>query len=358
MHVVFAAGGTAGHLEPALTTADALIALDSSTQVSFIGGSRGLERDLVAPRGFPLVQTQAQPLPRKIGPTAAAFPFDTVGSIRQARAHLRSARADVVVGFGGYAAIPGYLAAWTTRTPLIIHEANSRAGFANVLGAKLTPYVATVHPHAIGHARRMALPLRASIAHLDRRAQRDAARAQWGVPADSPVLLVFGGSQGARRLNDAVAGSLATLAEHGVTVIHVVGKNNELPPERPGYHPVPYADRMDLAYAAADLAVCRSGAMTCAELTAVGLPAIYVPLPIGNGEQAGNSRPIVEAGGGLQCLDQDMTAEWLTSTVPPLVHDEVRLREMSLSAASLGDRHADRELAKWIEEVAGQRRKG
>ena len=358
MHVVFAAGGTAGHLEPALTTADALIELDPATGISFIGGSRGLEQDLVTARGFSLVQTKAQPLPRKVGAAALTFPFVTVASARDARAHIRSVDADVVVGFGGYAAIPGYLAAWATRTPLIIHEANSRAGFANVLGAKLTKHVATVHPHAIADARRMALPLRTSIAHLDRREQRDAARAYWGLPKTGPVLLVFGGSQGAQRLNQAVADSVHDLIEQGVTVIHAVGKNNQLPAARPGYYPVAYVDRMDLAYAAADLAVCRSGAMTCAELTAVGLPAIYVPLPIGNGEQAGNSRPIVEAGGGLQCPDSELTAEWLTSTVPPLVHDEDQLRAMSLSAASLGDRHADRELAEWIEEVALQRRKG
>ncbi len=358
MHVVFAAGGTAGHLEPALTTADALIDRDPSTQISFVGGSRGLEYDLVTSRGFPLVQTKAQPLPRALGTAALAFPFLTLDGAREARSHIRSVRADVVVGFGGYAAIPGYLAAWATRTPLIIHEANSRAGFANILGAKLTHHVATVHPNALANARPMALPVRASIANLDRPAARDAAREHWGLPATGPVLLVFGGSQGARRLNDVVAASLDGLIDQGVTIVHVVGKNNILPPARPGYHPVAYVDRMDLVYAAADLAVCRSGAMTCAELTAVGLPAVYVPLPVGNGEQAGNSRPIVDAGGGLQRADSELTAEWLTSTVSSLVHDEEKLENMSRSASTLGDRHADRDLAEWIEQVAQRRWKG
>ena len=144
MHVVFAAGGTAGHLEPALTTADALVQRDRTTAVSFIGGSRGLEAELVTARGYPLVATTAQPFPRRLSASAVAFPFLTIEGVWQAAAHLRAVSADVVVGFGGYAAVPGYAAAWLTRTPLIIHEANSRAGFANVLGAKWTKNVASV----------------------------------------------------------------------------------------------------------------------------------------------------------------------------------------------------------------------
>lgn len=358
MHVVFAAGGTAGHVEPALTTADALQRIDPSISISFIGGSRGLERELVPARGFPLVMTTAEPLPRKINARALAFPAHTAKGFREAQAHLRSTGADVVVGFGGYAAIPGYLAAWRSKVPLIIHEANSRAGFANVLGAKLTRHVASVHPEALAPARRMSLPVRPAIAHLDRSKLRREARDFWGLPVDGPVVLVFGGSQGARHLNEVIAESLESFAQAGIHVLHAVGRANQLPPASEYYHPVSYVDRMDMAYAAADLAVCRSGAMTCAELSAVGLPAIYVPLPIGNGEQAGNSRPLVEAGAGLQRADADLTAEWLTATVTPLVHDEKRLARMSRVAGSFGDRDADQEMASWIIEVAQQQRKG
>ena len=358
MHVVFAAGGTAGHVEPALTTADALQQIDPSITISFIGGSRGLERDLVPARGFPLVMTTAEPLPRKLNARALAFPAHTAKGFREAQAHLRSTGADVVVGFGGYAAIPGYLAAWRSKVPLIIHEANSRAGFANVLGAKLTRNVATVHPDALAPARRMSLPVRPAIAHLDRAKLRREARDFWGLHVDERVVLVFGGSQGARHLNEVVGESLEHFAQSRIHVVHAVGRANELPPESEFYHPVSYVDRMDLAYAAADLAVCRSGAMTCAELSAVGLPAIYVPLPIGNGEQAGNSRPLVEAGGGLQCADAELTAEWLTATVTSLVHDEKRLVQMSRVAGSFGDRDADQEMATWIIEVIRQQRKG
>ena len=358
MHVVFAAGGTAGHVEPALTTAEALQRIDPTIGISFIGGKRGLERDLVPARGFPLVMTTADPLPRKLNSRALVFPLHTVQGFREAKSHLRASGADVVVGFGGYAAIPGYLAAWRCGVPLVIHEANSKAGFANVLGAKFTSNVATVHPGALSPARRLALPVRPTITNLDRATVRDEAREFWGLPPSAPVVFVFGGSQGARHLNEVIADSMPRFAESGVHVLHAVGKANELPSSSEYYHPVAYIERMDLAYAAADLAVCRSGAMTCAELAAVGLPAVYVPLPVGNGEQAGNSRPIVEAGGGIQCADADLTAEWLTSTVTSLVHDEDDLTQMSSAAASFGDRDAVQEMANWIIEVARQRQKG
>lgn len=352
MHVVFAAGGTAGHLEPALNTADALGRISPSTSVSFIGGSRGLETQLVPQRGYALVQTFADPFPRGFNRGALTFPAHTLASVRAASAHVRASRADVVVGFGGYAAVPGYLAARRTRTPLIIHEANSRAGFANRLGARLTSHIGVVHDGVLAHSRHMGLPLRPAIARLDRRTMRAQARDHWGLHEDGPVVLVFGGSQGAQRLNAVVAEAIDTLVSTGIQVLHSVGSKNALPEERPGYRPVAYIDRMDLAYAAADLVVCRSGAMTCAELTAVGLPGIYVPLPIGNGEQAGNSMPIVNAGGGLQCSDERLNAEWLTTTVVSVVQDEVRLEAMSRAAYAMGERQADEQFAEWILQVA------
>lgn len=352
MHVVFAAGGTAGHLEPALNTADALNDLDPGIAISFLGGSRGLESSLVPARGYPLVAIDAVPMPRRPGISAVTFPWHLTRGVRAASRFLRESHASVVVGFGGYAAVPGYLAARRTRTPLIVHEANSRAGFANVLGARFTPHVATVHAGALPNARHIALPIRSSIANMNRDAQRLAARTTWGLAPDRPVVLVFGGSQGARRINEVIAGSVDVLAAAGVQILHAVGGRNEVPQAQPNYFPVSYVDRMEDAYAAADLVVCRSGAMTCAEVTAVGLPAIFVPLPVGNGEQAGNSAAVVAAGGGLQCPDAQLTAEWLTDTVMDLVQDESRLVAMSQAASAFGERHADQQMARWILEVA------
>ena len=221
---------------------------------------------------------------------------------------LRRTDADVVVGFGGYVAAPAYLAARRLGIPLVVHEANARAGLANRLGARLTPWVAEAVPGALPHARYLGVPLRPAVAHLDRAARRAEARERLGLDPDLPTLLVSGGSQGSRRLNEATAGAAAALGAAGVQVLHATGPAHEVSVDRaagdPPYVVVPYLERMDLAYAAADLMLCRAGAMTCAELAAVGLPAVYVPLPIGNGEQRLNARPVVDAGGGL-VVDDD-----------------------------------------------------
>jgi UDP-N-acetylglucosamine--N-acetylmuramyl-(pentapeptide) pyrophosphoryl-undecaprenol N-acetylglucosamine transferase len=259
---------------------------------------------------------------------------------------------DVVVGFGGYAAVPAYLAARRTRTPLVIHEANAKAGIANRLGARFTSHVYSSFPGVLRGARPMALPLRHQIATLDRPAERAGARQQWGLSPDAPVLLVFGGSQGAQRLNAVVTEAVPDLLDRGIEVLHSYGSRNQAPIARPGYVPVPYIDRMDLAYAAADLALTRAGAMTCAELAAVGLPALYVPLPIGNGEQRMNALPVVRAGGGLLIEDADLTAEWLIDTASEVLHDGSRLRAMGAAAFGHGVRDADEQLARIVMRAA------
>jgi UDP-N-acetylglucosamine--N-acetylmuramyl-(pentapeptide) pyrophosphoryl-undecaprenol N-acetylglucosamine transferase len=273
-----------------------------------------------------------------------------MASVREARRFLRDRKIDAVVGFGGYASAPAYVAARWEHVPLLVHEANARPGWANRLGARLTRNVAAVNTDDLPHARAVGMPLREAIRNLDRQATAEAAQRELGVR--SPVLLVFGGSQGARRLNDLVASCLDMWLADGITVVHVYGSSNTAPSPRPGYLPMPFTDRMDLLYAAADLVICRAGAMTCAEVAAVGLPAIYVPLPVGNGEQELNALPTVRAGGGLLIRDQDVTPAWLTDQVGALLRDEPRLREMGARARAQGVRDADRVMADWVIEIA------
>ncbi|CAB4678274.1 unannotated protein [freshwater metagenome] len=263
-----------------------------------------------------------------------------------------------MVGFGGYVALPTYLAARELRIPVVIHEANARAGLANRVAARFTSLVYACVPGSLPAAKVMGLPLRPEIAGLQLAESKSDALANFGLRFDQPVLLVFGGSQGAQRLNEAVAGALPHLLAAGIQVLHAYGSRNISPEASPGYVPIPYITRMDLAYAAADLAVARAGAMTCAELTAVGMPAIYVPLPIGNGEQRLNALPIVEAGGGLLVSDADCTAGWLIAMVPPLMHDSGRLRGMGAAARGLGNRVAGRQFAEVISQVAQVSRGG
>ena len=358
MHVVLAGGGTAGHVEPALALADALRRRDATIEVTVLGTSTGLEARLVPARGYQLATIAKVPLPRRPTPDLLRVPGRLAGAVRETGQHLQRVQADLLVGFGGYVALPGYLAARRRGLPIVVHEANARAGLANRIGARLTPFVAAaVAGSGLRGAQVLGIPLRRDIAGLDRAAVRGAARAALGL-TDGPVLLVTGGSQGAQRINAAVTAAAGALAAAGVQVLQIAGPKQadavlaDLGPDRPATHQVlAYVDRMDLAYAAADLIVCRAGAMSCAELAAVGLPAVYVPLPIGNGEQALNAGPVVAAGGGLLVADAELDAETIRTLVLPLVLDPRRLARMATAAASLGHRDADEALVDLVFEA-------
>ncbi|MFR9675087.1 undecaprenyldiphospho-muramoylpentapeptide beta-N-acetylglucosaminyltransferase [Streptomyces sp. TR06-5] len=363
MHVVLAGGGTAGHIEPALALADALRRQDPTVGITALGTERGLETRLVPERGYELGLIPAVPLPRKPTPELITVPGRLRGTIKAAEQILERTKADCVVGFGGYVALPGYLAAKRLGIPIVVHEANARPGLANKIGSRYTEYVAVSTPDSkLRHARYIGIPLRRSVATLDRAAARPEARAAFGLAPNLPTLLVSGGSQGARRLNEVVQAVVPQLQRSGVQVLHAVGPKNELPqvdemPGMPPYVPVPYVDRMDLAYAAADMMLCRAGAMTVAELSAVGLPAAYVPLPIGNGEQRLNAQPVVKAGGGLLVDDADLSADWILENVQPVLAEPHRLHAMARAAADFGRPHADELLVGMVHEAiaAGRR---
>jgi UDP-N-acetylglucosamine--N-acetylmuramyl-(pentapeptide) pyrophosphoryl-undecaprenol N-acetylglucosamine transferase len=341
-----------------MNTADALRRSDSELGVSALGTAEGLESRLVPLRGYRLALVPKVPLPRRLTLDLLRVPGRLRSAVQAARAHLDEVDATVVVGFGGYVSVPAYLAARRRGTPIVVHEANARAGIANRLGARLATRVAAAVPGSgLKDAVVLGIPLRQDISTLDRGAARDAARASLGLSA-GPVLLVTGGSQGARRINSALAASAAALAASGVQVLHITGPlqaeavRAELGPDAPAtHHVLSYVDGMHVVYAASDLVLCRAGAMTCAELAAVGLPAVYVPLPIGNGEQALNAQPTVAAGGGLLVEDGALDAGYVTSTVLPLLLDPDRLARMSSAARGLGHRHADEALVDLVLEA-------
>ncbi len=357
--VVIAGGGSGGHVEPALALADALRRADPETAITCLGTERGLETRLVPMRGYDLALIPPVPLPRRPTPALLSVPGRMAGAVGAAARILDRTRADVVVGFGGYVATPAYLAARRRNVPIVVHEANSKPGLANRIGARLTRHVCTGQPGArLPHARYVGIPIRQEISTLDRLALADKARAHFGLQPDLPVLLVTGGSQGAASLNRAVLGAAAALRSAGVQVLHVVGPKAgevEVPAGRVPYVVLPYLDRMDLGYASADFALCRAGAMTCAELTAVGLPAAYVPLPHGNGEQRLNAEPIEAAGGGLIIDDADLSPDWITTTLLPILADGTLVEAMSQAAAAAGNRNADADLAKLVLSVAWKR---
>ena len=359
LSVVIAGGGSGGHILPALAFADAVRRLRPDTTVTALGTERGLDQTLIPARGYPLELIPPVPLPRKPTVDLLKLPTKVRDSVRRTREVLDRVGADVVVGFGGYVALPAYLAA-RGRVPIVVHEANARAGLANKVGAKFAARVATAVPESgLPGAVPVGIPLRTQITGLDRAALRAEAREHFGLPADAPVLLVFGGSQGARTLNTATAQAVEELTAAGVAVLHAYGPNNApatpVPVPAGGrYIGVPYLERMDLAYAAADAVLCRSGAMTVAEVCTVGLPAVYVPLPHGNGEQALNAEPVVCAGGGTLVPDAELDGARLNAEVLGLLTDPARLAAMSEAARRSGHAGADEALANLAFEAAGR----
>jgi UDP-N-acetylglucosamine--N-acetylmuramyl-(pentapeptide) pyrophosphoryl-undecaprenol N-acetylglucosamine transferase len=337
---LLAGGGTAGHAEPALAVADAVRAAHPDADVRLLGTTTGVEARLVPARGYPLELVPRVPLPRRVGLDLIAVPWRLSGAVRAASRLLATMAPDVVVGFGGYVAVPAYLAARRRGIPIVVHEANPLPGVANRLGARLTRFVAVTHEGTrLPHAVLTGLPLRPGLVDLDRSNGRAAARAAFGLDPDRPTLLVFGGSQGAKRLNDAAIAAAGVLTRAGVQVLHAAGGKNAdavaaaVPADLPAPYQVrAYIDDMPMAYAAADLALCRAGAMTCAELAAVGLPAAYVPLPIGNGEQRLNAAPVVAAGGGLLVDDAELTALWIEQQLLPILTAPEQLTAMSTAA--------------------------
>lgn len=346
--VVLAGGGSAGHVNPLLATADCLRRRDPEARITVLGTAEGLEAELVPARGYDLRVVPKVPFPRRPSAAALRFPGAMRTALGATRAVLAEVGAQAVVGFGGYVATPAYLAARRAGVPVVIHEQNARPGLANRLGARFTTHVGVTFPRTrLPHARVVGLPLRREVAELDRPARRAEAREHFGLLADTPTLLVFGGSLGALRLNTAFAAAAADLAGAGIQVLHLTGAGKDVEIPAGGdvpYRAVAYTDRMDLAYAVADLAVCRSGAGTVCELAAVGLPAIYVPLPIGNGEQRLNAADVVAAGGGVLVADEDVTGDWVRTEVLPLLQDGERLATMAAAAAVMGHRDADEAL--------------
>lgn len=371
LSVVLAGGGTAGHVEPAMAVADALTELEPGIRITALGTARGLETRLIPERGYRLELITPVPMPRRLNRDLAGLPVRVRRAVRETRTVLDDVEADVVIGFGGYVSVPAYLAARggllrRRRVPVIVHEANARAGLANRMGARTARRVLSAVPASgLRRAEVVGMPVRASITALDRVALRGAAREYFGLGdaahnPDGLVLLVFGGSQGAASLNRAVSQAAPELARAGIAVLHAHGPKNVLDlrspePGDPPYVALPYLDRMDLAYAAADLVICRSGAMTVAEVSAVGLPAVYAPLPIGNGEQRLNALPVVNAGGGLLVADADLTPTFVTHEVIRLLTDGARLDSMREAAAGAGHGDAARRVAEVALEVARSR---
>ena len=354
LRIVFAGGGTAGHIEPALAVADAICKIKPGAECIFLGTESGLENLLIPKAGYQLSKIPKVTMPRQISLGALAFPFRIVGSIVAARRVLRGS--DLLIGFGGYISASAYIAAQLSGVPIVIHEANAKPGWANRLARQWAKVVAVTFDEVRESWEGSILtgiPLRESIIAIHgmkadaRQEFRRLNCESWGLDPDKPVVAVFGGSQGSRRINQVIDELMKeNIAGDEFQIIHAVGVNNKLPEKKPGYLPLPYFHDMAAIYGSADLLITRSGAVTCAEIATVGTYAILVPLPHGNGEQVTNAQSLVRQGRAISISDDQFSARWLsekllealkaaaaTGSLPSAVHvgAAVRIAELALS---------------------------
>lgn len=331
-------GGTAGHVNPLLALASAIKADQPTANVVALGTKEGLETRLIPERGFELKTIAKVPFPRTLNGYALSFPAKFSKAITDVRKIIREGNIDVVVGFGGYASAPAYLAAGLERIPVVIHEANALPGLANRLGAGFAKGIAVAFAGTpLKNSQVTGMPLREEIEKLVAHSDKQAARKHFGLDANSFTLLVTGGSLGAKKINDVIEESRELLSAAGVQILHIVGGKSELAPlKQKGYVRLAYCDRMDMAIDAADFAVSRAGASTVSEFSAVGLPALYLPYAVGNGEQAKNIRSVVAAGGAITIADSEFSREWVAGNLVPLLSTAKKIAEMRTNTLGQG----------------------
>ena len=350
-------GGTAGHVNPLLTIAGALISRSAQDRVLALGTKEGLESRLVPEAGIELLTIEKLPFPRRPGIWAIVFPFKFASAVSKVRGYIRKHSIDVVVGFGGYVSAPAYVAAKREKVPIVIHEANALPGIANKVGNRFASAAGKTFRSAnMANTEFVGMPLRESIVALATKKDVAGARKHFGLKPDQLTLLVTGGSLGARSLNQTIESSRALLSAAGIQVLHIIGGASELDEiSEPEFRRVRYVDQMELAIAASDFAVSRAGAATVSEFSAIGLPALYVPYPVGNGEQKFNLQDVLAAGGAVTVSDSEFTPDYVRATLIPMLSDTKRLAEMSESAKQAGVLDGTERFIALIDEVLSRR---
>lgn len=359
-YALVAGGGTAGHLQPALAIAEALVHRGHPrTSIEFVGSSRGQDRAALAGRGFPLTLLPGRGIVRSLGPAdlvrnLGALVGLSLGCLR-ALVLVSRARPAVVVSVGGYASLPAALSAVILGVPLVLVNVDAVPGAANrLLGrfarASAVGWEGTSLPRSVVTG----TPVRPEITLVTRSTEdRRSARTELGLPPGRLTIAAFGGSLGARRINQAVVALAAMWPERqDLSIYHVVGRRDwddsawddsardedadQSDPAGLCYRRVAYEDRMPLVYGAADIVVCRAGAMTVAELAIAGVPAVLVPLPGAPGDhQTANARVLEQVGAAVLLPDATCDGDHLSRVLAPLLGDRGRLEAMGKAAATM-----------------------
>ncbi len=352
---LLAGGGTAGHVNPLLALAEEIRRNEPGAKIWALGTKEGLEARLVAERGFELLTIERLPFPRRMNLGALTFPLRFGKAVNDVVEMIKSKNVDVVVGFGGYASAPAYLAAKRAKVPFVVHEANALPGLANRIGARFAAAVGVCFSNTkLANAKVVGMPIRAEVASIA--AERDAksARAHFGLQ-DAPTLLVTGGSLGARSINETAVASIKLLRAAGIQLLHISGDRAGLPEvHESDLVRLNYCNEMHLAIAAASFAVARAGASTVAEFAAVGLPAVFVPYAVGNGEQKFNLIDLVNAKGAITVADVDFNPEFVANVLIPTISDSKKVSAMAAAAKSVGISDGSNRLYRLVRGVLSQ----
>jgi UDP-N-acetylglucosamine--N-acetylmuramyl-(pentapeptide) pyrophosphoryl-undecaprenol N-acetylglucosamine transferase len=332
--ILFAGGGTAGHIEPAWASSEKWRAKNPGDEIAFLGTKNGLEVTLIPERGGKLFLIPKVTAPRKLNLSTLLFPFKLLNAISKTISIVKSF--DVVVGFGGYVSGSAYIAAVILRKPIVIHEQNAKVGLANKLGSIFTDEIAVAYPVAakeLRSARIVGNPLRDQIVKEAQEAELDWARARANAKKklgiEGKFILILGGSSGSQAINKVIS----EMHFDNCTVLHSIGKENVLPEPRANYRPVAYIEDMASALLAADLVISRSGAIATSEFAALGKYALFVPLPIGNGEQALNADELVKSHRAEIIKQSDFTADWLRKNLDRLINNSNKVSESALGTS-------------------------
>jgi UDP-N-acetylglucosamine--N-acetylmuramyl-(pentapeptide) pyrophosphoryl-undecaprenol N-acetylglucosamine transferase len=374
MRVAIVGGGTAGHVYPGLALARTL--RERGNEVTFLGTATGLEARLVSAAGFPFRVIRARPFVRQRSLAAIRAPFVAMAAVRECRPLVREA--NVVVGMGGYVSVPGALAARREGLPLVLHEQNAIPGLANRALSRMARTVALTFADAgrffplKAQLELTGNPVREEVLRVpaDREAMAKEGREEFELDESRRTVVIFGGSLGALHIDRAAVGACRVLRHRSDLQILLITGPAHLPAVERALASSPtagrgarsqivirhrgYVERMELAFACADLVVGRAGATTIAELTVCGLPSVLVPYPYATRDhQAANARAVQRAGGASVLLDDQLTAESLAERISSLIDDGERLEAMAERARAFGRPNASARLAEAVER-AGQ----
>ena len=361
IRVILAGGGTAGHIEPALAVATELKKINPEIQCEFLGTITGLENALVPGRGFPLRVIPKVAMPRELSLSILFWPFRLAGSIGKCLRIMRGAQ--VVIGFGGYVSASAYLAAVILRIPIVIHEANAKPGWANRLGRFFAKKVCVNFQSVQSKwtdSIHTGMPLRRDIAEISRLSAeqiqeiRERKAREWGFDSKKPIVSVFGGSTGSERINDAIAEYLIASNGSSPQIAHAVGLHNTLPINRTGYFATHYFHDIADVYIASDLLICRSGAVTCAELAVVNRYAVLIPLPIGNGEQEANADELMARDSATMVRNSIFSSSWLLQNMTTMLDKALKFRGVTRDVVVLPTAQTIAEMSLAIAQAESQ----